>query len=88
LHPYTQALLASTPALGGLRHPHKMAKGEVPSPLDIPKGCVFATRCPHVTDLCRAERPPLRPVGGRLVACHYAERFLEEPSPIAALQPA
>ena len=88
LHPYTQALLASTPALGALSQPGKMAKGEVPSPLDIPKGCVFATRCPHVTDLCRSERPPLRPVGGRLVACHYAERFLEEPSPVVALQPA
>jgi dipeptide transport system ATP-binding protein len=88
LHPYTQALLASTPALGGVRNPHKMAKGEVPSPLDIPKGCVFMTRCPHATDLCRAERPPLRPVGGRLVACHYAERFLEEPSPMTALQSA
>jgi len=51
--------------------------GEVPSPLNVPKGCVFATRCPYVTDLCRAERPPLRPVGGRLVACHYAEQFLD-----------
>ena len=86
LHPYTQALLASTPALGSVRQPSKMAKGEVPSPLNIPRGCVFSTRCPHVTDLCRAERPPLRPVGGRLVACHYAERFLDEPSPAAALQ--
>ena len=77
LHPYTQALLASTPALGGIQRARQMVKGEVPSPLNMPKACVFATRCPHVTDLCRAERPPLRPVGGRLVACHYAERFLE-----------
>jgi len=76
LHPYTQALLASTPALGGARHKRQMVKGEIPSPLDVPKGCVFATRCPHVTDLCRVERPPLRTCGGRLVACHYAERFL------------
>jgi dipeptide transport system ATP-binding protein len=88
LHPYTQALLASTPAIGGARQPYKMAKGEVPSPLDVPRGCVFATRCPHVTDLCRAERPPLRPVGGRLVACHYAERFLEEPAAAISLVPA
>ena len=49
------------------------AKGELPSPLDPPKGCVFSTRCPYVTDRCRAERP----LDGRLVACHYAERFLE-----------
>jgi dipeptide transport system ATP-binding protein len=88
LHPYTQALLASTPAIGGARQPYKMAKGEVPSPLDVPRGCVFATRCPHATDLCRAERPPLRPVGGRLVACHYAERFLEEPAAAISLVPA
>ena len=78
LHPYTQALLAATPALGRKRADRRaMVKGEVPSPYDVPKGCVFATRCPHVTDLCRAERPSLRPVGGRLVACHYAEQFAD-----------
>ena len=77
LHPYTQALLASTPALGGIQRARQMVKGELPSPLNVPRGCVFATRCPYVTDLCRAERPPLRSVGGRLVACHYAEQFLD-----------
>ena len=51
-------------------------KGELPSPLNPPKGCVFSTRCPYVTERCRAERPPLRPLDGRLVACHYAEQFL------------
>jgi dipeptide transport system ATP-binding protein len=80
LHPYTQALLASTPALGGKRQVRRMVKGEIPSPLDVPKGCVFATRCPHVTDQCRNERPLLRPCGRRLVACHYAERFLQDAS--------
>jgi dipeptide transport system ATP-binding protein len=77
LHPYTQALLASTPSFGGVRKVRQMVKGEVPSPLDVPKGCVFETRCPHATDLCRTERPLLRPVGGRQVACHYAENFLK-----------
>ncbi|HWK98192.1 MAG TPA: dipeptide ABC transporter ATP-binding protein [Pseudolabrys sp.] len=76
LHPYTRALIAATPSLGGKRPERHVVKGEVPSPLDTPKGCVFAARCPYVTDLCRAERPPLRPVAGRLVACHYAEQFL------------
>jgi dipeptide transport system ATP-binding protein len=75
LHPYTQALLASTLAFGGVQA-RQMVKGEVPSPLNVPKGCVFNPRCPYATDLCRTERPPLRPVGGRLVACHYAEQFL------------
>jgi dipeptide transport system ATP-binding protein len=75
LHPYTQALLASTPGLGGKRPAKRMVKGEVPSPLNVPKGCVFEPRCPHATALCRAERPPLRLVSGRQVACHYAEQF-------------
>jgi dipeptide transport system ATP-binding protein len=75
LHPYAQALVDATPGLGRKRQ--RIVKGELPSPLDPPAGCVFSTRCPHVTDLCRAQRPPLRPLDGRLVACHYAERFLE-----------
>jgi dipeptide transport system ATP-binding protein len=76
LHPYTQALLAATPGMGRGRK-RIIPKGELPSPLDPPKGCVFSTRCPYVTDRCRAERPSLRPLGGRLVACHYAEQFLQ-----------
>ena len=78
LHPYTQALLASTPGLAGssaIKH-RIVLKGELPSPLNPPVGCVFSTRCPHVTDRCRAERPVLRDVAGRQVACHYAEDFL------------
>lgn len=78
LHPYTQALLASTPGLAGssaIKH-RIVLKGELPSPLNPPAGCVFSTRCPHVTEHCRAERPVLRKVAGRQVACHYAENFL------------
>ena len=78
LHPYTQALLASTPSLAGssaIKH-RIVLKGELPSPLNPPKGCVFSTRCPHVTERCRAERPELRDVAGRRVACHYAENFM------------
>ena len=78
LHPYTQALLASTPGLAGssaIKH-RIVLKGELPSPLNPPKGCVFSTRCPHVTERCRAERPLLREVADRQVACHYAENFL------------
>jgi dipeptide transport system ATP-binding protein len=76
LHPYTQALLGATPGMGRTRK-RIVPKGELPSPLDPPRGCVFSTRCPYVTDRCRVERPPLRPLDGRLIACHYAERFLE-----------
>ncbi len=78
LHPYTQALLASTPGLAGSSAIKQriVLKGELPSPLNPPAGCVFSTRCPHVTERCRAERPVLREVVDRRVACHYAENFL------------
>ena len=73
LHPYTRALLTSTPGMG---RKYIVVKGELPSPLDPPAGCVFSTRCPHVTDFCRADRPVPRLLEGRMVACHYAEQFL------------
>ena len=82
LHPYTQALLASTPGIvGGGPDGHAPAKrivlkGELPSPLNPPAGCVFSTRCPYATDRCRAERPVLRELGGRQVSCHEAETLL------------
>jgi dipeptide transport system ATP-binding protein len=75
LHPYTQALLSSTPSVGLEKKQRVILKGELPSPLNPPTGCVFSSRCPFVTDRCRSERPPLRPVAGHLVACHYAEQF-------------
>jgi dipeptide transport system ATP-binding protein len=75
LHPYTQALLASTPGLGR-RSSQGVPKGELPSPLDPPNGCVFSTRCPHAGERCREERPGPRSIDGREVACHFAERFL------------
>jgi dipeptide transport system ATP-binding protein len=71
-HPYTQALLASTPGVGGRNVQRIVLKGELPSPLDPPSGCVFSSRCPYATDLCRSDRPAPRPFEGRMVACHYA----------------
>ncbi|WP_414472236.1 peptide ABC transporter ATP-binding protein [Microvirga sp. M2] len=78
LHPYTQALLSSTPGITGVKRKRIVLKGELPSPLNPPKGCVFSTRCPYVTERCKVERPQLRELDGRLVACHYAEDFLKE----------
>jgi dipeptide transport system ATP-binding protein len=69
LHPYTRVLLAATPMVG-VRRERIPVRGELPSPIDPPKGCVFSTRCPLVMDRCRIERPALRPVDGRQVACH------------------
>jgi dipeptide transport system ATP-binding protein len=77
LHPYTQALLGSTPGLAGSGNAKQrtVLKGELPSPLNPPKGCVFSTRCPHATERCHAERPPLLPLMNRHVACFEAERL-------------
>jgi dipeptide transport system ATP-binding protein len=78
LHPYTQALLSSTPGITGVKRKRIVLKGELPSPLNPPKGCVFSTRCPYVTERCKVERPQPRLLDGRYVACHYAENFLKE----------
>ena len=77
LHPYTQALLGSTPGLAGHGQATKrvVLMGELPSPLNPPAGCVFSTRCPHATAQCRAARPEQRVIEGRLVACFEAERL-------------
>ena len=73
-HPYTRMLLAATPMLDAAERKAVVAvKGEPPSPIDPPAGCVFASRCPHATDMCVAERPALRPFGAVQVACHHAE---------------
>jgi oligopeptide/dipeptide ABC transporter ATP-binding protein len=76
-HPYTRALLDAVPVpdpeIERARRPIRL-KGEIPSPLDPPAGCVFHTRCPLATERCRAEVPPLRALAsGHLSACHYAE---------------
>lgn len=76
LHPYTQALLGSTPGLSNnSRTPRIVLNGELPSPLNPPSGCVFHTRCPQATPQCRVERPPVVALHGRLVACFEAERL-------------
>jgi dipeptide transport system ATP-binding protein len=77
LHPYTQALLASTPGLAGSgpANQRTVLKGELPSPLNPPVGCVFSTRCPYATAQCRNQRPVLQELQGRSVACFEAERL-------------
>ncbi len=73
-HPYTQALLDAVPvpdpAIEAARRPSRL-KGEIPSPLDPPAGCVFHTRCPIATERCRREVPELRELSpGHHAACH------------------
>lgn len=71
LHPYTQALLASSPTPDPRRKTaHVPLKGDIPSPVNPPSGCVFRTRCPHAIEACAATRPEPRAMGGgRLKAC-------------------
>ncbi|MBN8939575.1 MAG: dipeptide ABC transporter ATP-binding protein [Rhizobiales bacterium] len=69
-HPYTRALLSAIPvAAPGIARDRQLLEGDVPSPLNPPAGCHLNTRCPHVIDRCRSERPAL--VGeGHATACH------------------
>jgi dipeptide transport system ATP-binding protein len=70
-HPYTKALLASTPSLAAGRARGKATvSGELPSPLDPPSGCAFHTRCPHAVARCSSEVPALATFRGIRVACH------------------
>ena len=48
-------------------------EGELPSVLNPPRGCVFASRCPLAIQRCQDERPELRDFGGRQAACHLVE---------------
>lgn len=73
LHPYTQALLSSVPIPDPKIAREKqriVLEGELPSPINPPHGCVFCTRCPKAFDKCHQDKPELREVEGRLVACH------------------
>ncbi|HLK60170.1 MAG TPA: ABC transporter ATP-binding protein [Chthonomonadaceae bacterium] len=73
-HPYTQALLASVPVADPKkRRQHQVLEGDVPSPVALPSGCRFRTRCPLAADICARETPPLRDLGhGHFAACHFA----------------
>ena len=84
LHPYTRMLLSSTPFVDPARRVVTVpVRGELPSPVDPPAGCAFASRCPYAAERCTAERPALRLVEERLVACHFAETVAAD-RPLAA----
>ena len=72
VHPYTKVLFAAVPTVGEKPLVQGIdAKGEIPSPVNLPKGCYFSDRCPYATDRCRQEKPVLREVEpGHMAACH------------------
>ena len=80
LHPYTQALLSAVPHA----NPHVtkeriQLKGELPSPIDPPSGCVFHTRCPYATELCSRKVPKMQEITpGHRTACLLHEKESEE----------
>ncbi len=77
MHPYTQALIAAIPIPDPkYRNEKPILEGDVPTPINPPKGCPFVTRCAYAADLCAKERPHASDIGsGHCVACHaYGER--------------
>jgi oligopeptide/dipeptide ABC transporter ATP-binding protein len=72
MHPYSRALLDAVPKLDpAAKHKRRHLKGEVPNPVNPPKGCPFNTRCEKAKDICFKEKPKLLEYKDRLVACHY-----------------
>jgi peptide/nickel transport system ATP-binding protein len=72
-HPYTRLLLETIPDLKMTRRDREPVAGEVPNPIDPPKGCAFHPRCPYANERCQQERPELTLAGGVAVACHAVE---------------
>ncbi|MEW5866834.1 MAG: ABC transporter ATP-binding protein, partial [Bacillota bacterium] len=75
LHPYTQTLLASVPVIlpeeEALRPRVELVEGEIPSPMDGPKGCSFHSRCPRALPICREQEPDVIEASpGHVVRCH------------------
>jgi peptide/nickel transport system ATP-binding protein len=75
-HPYTEALLSAVPVpMPGAQRERIILKGDVPSPINPPKGCRFHTRCPYAFDRCRKDEPVLRQTeAGHWSACHLHDR--------------
>ncbi len=72
-HPYTHALMSSVPIPDPAKRKElAVLEGDVPSPIDIPSGCRFRTRCPYSTEKCAAEEPTMREIEkGHWIECHY-----------------
>ncbi|MBA4176592.1 MAG: ABC transporter ATP-binding protein [Leptothrix sp. (in: Bacteria)] len=69
-HPYTRMLLDAIPDIHMSGRARTPVQGEVPNPLNPPKGCAFHPRCPHANERCAMERPALTVIQGMEIACH------------------
>lgn len=82
IHPYTKALLEAVPVPDpSKRKGPSNLRGSMPSPINLPTGCRFHTRCPYAVDKCRTVEPELLEVSkGHLASCHLADTFLSKTS--------
>jgi len=73
-HPYTKALLSAVPQLKDDKPNHIRLKGEIPTPINLPPGCPFQSRCAYANDRCSVDQPmPMHQPDGSIVACHAVE---------------
>ena len=83
VHPYTQALLSAIP-VADIDHQKQriLLEGDVPSPINVPSGCRFHTRCQHCQQICKEKEPELKTYieDGKehMVACHFADKAFEK----------
>lgn len=73
IHPYTKFLIEAAPIPDpNIRFKEKfILQGDIPSPINVPTGCRFHTRCPYARDICKNEEPETKQVGDRIYACHF-----------------
>ncbi len=77
-HPYTQALLASTPKIDSKKRKKIKLLGEMPSPLQIPQGCPFQSRCRYMQAICKKHHPKLEIYDNRIVSCLRVHEIAHE----------